>query len=88
MSNVVNTELNLSERYDLKGSIYGRTARDKEGRVKDPETVTYKDLDMQVAFKMNPISRQRIIRQIERDCKFLEQQDIMDYSLMLGVRSC
>ena len=44
MANVFNTPQNIGVRYDLKGSLYGRTSRKKENETL-PASVALKDLD-------------------------------------------
>jgi len=65
--------------YDLKGSTVGRRA--------GPESSVLKDLDLQdrKLFITKDIS-QRLKLQIEKDCQFLKNNDLMDYSLLVGIR--
>ncbi|KAL5993591.1 hypothetical protein ACLOJK_014516 [Asimina triloba] len=68
-------------RFDLKGSSQGRCVS-KEG---SNGSTTFKDLDLDVAFYLNPSMCEQLLMQIKQDCDFLEAEGIMDYSLLLGV---
>ncbi|GMH22441.1 hypothetical protein Nepgr_024284 [Nepenthes gracilis] len=81
MENVLRSELPIHRRYDLKGSSQGRTMT----RLGDYQTTTLKDFDFDFFFYLDPSIRVQLIEQIKSDCKFLEEQGIMDYSLLLGI---
>ncbi|CAK7357034.1 unnamed protein product [Dovyalis caffra] len=81
MGNMFCTELRIHGRYDLKGSTVGRrTDKDKVG-----ENTTLKDLDLACEFRMDKLLRESLFKQLSLDCKFLESQQIIDYSLLLGL---
>ncbi|CAK9179547.1 unnamed protein product [Ilex paraguariensis] len=81
MGNMFCTELHIHRRYDLKGSTYGRfTYPDKIH-----EGTTLKDLDLSYEFHMDWLLRESLFKQLSLDCKFLESQQIIDYSLLLGL---
>lgn len=81
MGNMFHTDLRIDARFDLKGSSHGR-ATDPGAR--DAAT-TLKDLDIDMAFKLEEGWRERLARQLGHDCDFLQKLHIMDYSLLLGV---
>ncbi|KAG5556815.1 hypothetical protein RHGRI_007164 [Rhododendron griersonianum] len=81
MGNMFCTELRIHRRFDLKGSSLGRSA----DKVEIDENTTLKDLDLNYSFYLEPTWREALLKQIETDSKFLEAQNIMDYSLLLGV---
>ncbi|XP_024516069.1 phosphatidylinositol 4-phosphate 5-kinase 9 [Selaginella moellendorffii] len=81
MGNVFCTDLHIHRRFDLKGSSQGRST----DKVEIDENTTLKDLDLNFVFHLEASWRQCLLKQIEQDCKFLESQRIMDYSLLLGV---
>ncbi|KDP20546.1 hypothetical protein JCGZ_04229 [Jatropha curcas] len=83
MGNLFCSEYRIHRRFDLKGSSYGR-ATDKAPREID-ETTTLKDLDLDFVFRLERSWYQELIRQIYRDCEFLEAEGIMDYSLLIGL---
>ncbi|XP_071715364.1 phosphatidylinositol 4-phosphate 5-kinase 8-like [Rutidosis leptorrhynchoides] len=81
MGNMFKTELRIHRRYDLKGSCHGRITN------KDhiDEGTTLKDLDLAYDFHMDKSLREALFKQIYLDCTFLESQQVIDYSLLLGV---
>ncbi|KAM3340263.1 phosphatidylinositol 4-phosphate 5-kinase 9 [Capsicum galapagoense] len=81
MGNMFCTELRIHRRFDLKGSSLGRSAN----KVEIDESTILKDLDLNYCFYLAPSWREALLKQIETDSKFLEQQHIMDYSLLLVV---
>ncbi|XVF45760.1 hypothetical protein PTKIN_Ptkin02bG0232000 [Pterospermum kingtungense] len=81
MGNMFCTELRIHRRYDLKGSTHGRCT-DKD---KIRENTTLKDLDLSYEFHMDKSLRKFLFRQITVDCEFLKSQQIIDYSLLLGL---
>ncbi|BBN06068.1 1-phosphatidylinositol-4-phosphate 5-kinase [Marchantia polymorpha subsp. ruderalis] len=81
MGNMFCTELRIHRRFDLKGSSQGRSA----DKVEIDENTTLKDLDLDFVFRLDPSWREALFKQVEVDCKFLESQRIMDYSLLLGL---
>ncbi|KAK1402242.1 Phosphatidylinositol 4-phosphate 5-kinase [Heracleum sosnowskyi] len=81
MGNMFCTELRIHRRYDLKGSYQGRVT-DKD---EITENTTFKDLDLPYEFHMDKLLRESLLKQISLDCRFLESQQIIDYSLLLGL---
>eukprot|EP00250_Pteridium_aquilinum_P035082 c8583_g1_i1 orf=644-3145(+) len=81
MGNVFCTELRIHRRFDLKGSSLGRSA----DKIEIDENTTLKDLDLDFTFHLEPSWRDSLLKQIEDDCHFLQCQQIMDYSLLLGL---
>jgi Phosphatidylinositol-4-phosphate 5-Kinase len=82
MNSVYYTDKSLQTFFDLKGSEIGRSSKagqdvmkDNDLRAKLPEE----------AFSFSPELRERLRRQVESDCKFLEKMQIMDYSMLIGV---
>ncbi|KAH7425661.1 hypothetical protein KP509_11G065000 [Ceratopteris richardii] len=81
MGNVFCTELRIHRRFDLKGSSFGRSS----DKIEIDETTTLKDLDLDFTFHLEPAWRYSLLKQIGDDCSFLKGQQIMDYSLLLGL---
>ncbi|XP_010267271.1 PREDICTED: phosphatidylinositol 4-phosphate 5-kinase 9-like [Nelumbo nucifera] len=81
MGNMFCTELRIHRRFDLKGSSLGRSSEN----IEIDENTTLKDLDLNFCFYLEPSWRESLLQQIEIDSRFLETQNIMDYSLLLGV---
>lgn len=82
MANVFQTKQEIHERYDIKGSLYKRFTNSS-----DP-SVAKKDLDLLKAkfkFEVNNADYTRIMQIISKDCEFFAQQNIIDYSLLLGI---
>ncbi|KAH9713102.1 phosphatidylinositol 4-phosphate 5-kinase 2 [Citrus sinensis] len=83
MGNLFCSEYRIHRRFDLKGSSYGRITDKPEEEI--DETTTLKDLDLDFVFRLDRSWFQELIRQIDRDCEFLEAERIMDYSLLIGL---
>ncbi|KAF7138204.1 hypothetical protein RHSIM_Rhsim07G0067200 [Rhododendron simsii] len=83
MGNLFCTEYPIHRRFDLKGSSIGRTTDKPEAEI--DATTTLKDLDLNLIFRLQKVWFQDFCRQVDRDCDFLEQERIMDYSLLVGL---
>ncbi|KAF5188458.1 Phosphatidylinositol 4-phosphate 5-kinase [Thalictrum thalictroides] len=83
MGNLFCTEYTIHRRFDLKGSSHGRTTDKPETEI-DAHT-TLKDLDLNYIFRLQRAWFQEFQRQVDRDCELLEQERIMDYSLLVGL---
>ncbi|XP_057798197.1 phosphatidylinositol 4-phosphate 5-kinase 1-like [Salvia miltiorrhiza] len=83
MGNMFCSDYRIHRRFDLKGSSHGRTTDKPEGEI--DETTTLKDLDLNFVFRLQTNWYQELIKQIDRDCEFLEAERIMDYSLLVGL---
>lgn len=81
MGNMFCTELHIHRRYDLKGSSQGRFTK----KCEIDDGTTLKDLDLSYEFHLEKSWRDSLFKQISQDCKFLESQCIIDYSLLLGL---
>ncbi|KAF8107124.1 hypothetical protein N665_0126s0042 [Sinapis alba] len=82
MSNMLHSKVFMNKLYDLKGSPKGRTNKKIELR----NNTVFKDVDLDFCFYVDPLARQRIIKQTKLDCELLEEQGIMDYSLLVGLQ--
>ncbi|KAM0044099.1 putative 1-phosphatidylinositol-4-phosphate 5-kinase [Helianthus debilis subsp. tardiflorus] len=83
IGNLFCSEYRIHRRFDLKGSSHGRTTDKPEEEI--DETTTLKDLDLNYVFRLQENWFKEIIKQINRDCEFLEGVRIMDYSLLVGM---
>ncbi|CAN1128095.1 Phosphatidylinositol 4-phosphate 5-kinase 6 [Linum perenne] len=83
MGNLFNTMYAIHRRFDLKGSSHGRITSKPESEI-DGST-TLKDLDLNYLFRLQRVWYQEFCRQIDRDCELLEQERVMDYSLLVGI---
>ncbi|XP_024009901.1 putative phosphatidylinositol 4-phosphate 5-kinase 11 [Eutrema salsugineum] len=82
MSNMLHSTVFMNKLYDLKGSPKGRTNKKIEVR----NNTVLKDVDLDFCFYVDPLARQRIIKQTKLDCELLEEEGIMDYSLLIGLQ--
>ncbi|KAL8215364.1 hypothetical protein R6Q57_004813 [Mikania cordata] len=83
MGNLFCTDFMIHRRFDLKGSSLGRLTDKPESEIQ-PTTIL-KDLDLKFMFRLDKKWIQEFRRQIDRDSDFLEQERIMDYSLLVGL---
>ncbi|RDX63736.1 Phosphatidylinositol 4-phosphate 5-kinase 4, partial [Mucuna pruriens] len=83
MGNLFSSGYTTHRRYDLKGSSLGRTSDKPEADIS--ETTILKDLDLNFIFRLEKTLFEEFCRQIDRDCEILEQEGIMDYSLLVGI---
>lgn len=84
MGNMFNTPLEIHRRYDLKGSWVGRQTSAENF---DP-SVALKDVDFRNAMEHIHIGAARkaeLFAQIKRDSEFLRDNNVIDYSLLLGI---
>ena len=86
-SNFIPPKLEIHEKYDLKGSVYGRDANAVE---KMKSSATFKDNDFREihpkGLKLPRSVYQHLKDVLTRDVEFLEKLNIMDYSLLLSKR--
>ncbi|CAL5330585.1 unnamed protein product [Camellia sinensis] len=86
MGNLFCIEYPIHRRFDLKGSSHGRTTDKPEAEI--DATTTLKDLDLNFIFRLQKVWFQEFCShfwQVDKDCDFLEQERIMDYSLLVGL---
>ncbi|XP_010457124.1 PREDICTED: phosphatidylinositol 4-phosphate 5-kinase 10 [Camelina sativa] len=82
MSNILQSDVFMNKVYDLKGSSQGRTNK----KIKVRDKTILKDIDLDFCFYVDSLARHRLIKQAKLDCELLEDEGIMDYSLMLGLQ--
>ncbi|XP_022167853.1 phosphatidylinositol 4-phosphate 5-kinase type-1 beta-like [Myzus persicae] len=86
MNNLLPRNIQMHLKYDLKGSSYRRTATPEERKQKSP---TYKDNDFRQKMAGNLYLMKNtlsdVLRIIEKDANFLQRNNIMDYSMLLGI---
>jgi hypothetical protein len=70
----------VHERYDLKGSWVGRG-----GKVLKRRGEVLKDLDVRERFNLAPEDARRVARHLRNDVAFLAANNLIDYSLLVGV---
>jgi len=77
-------KVSFQEAYDLKGALFLRSALSKAS---DLGSCTALDLDwvrMEKRINANDADKRRIYDQLCNDLEFLKEQNLMDYSLLLG----
>lgn len=82
MNSVFDTDKILNTFYDLKGSSIGRAAKPNEDVKKDNDV---RNGYPGTSFVMKEETRERVKNQLTRDCEFLKEMKIMDYSMLIGV---
>ncbi|CAN6804742.1 unnamed protein product [Brassica oleracea] len=82
MSNILQSDVFMNKVYDLKGSSQGRTNK----KIKVRDKTILKDTDLDFHFYVDSLARHRLLKQTKLDCELLEDEGIMDYSLMLGLQ--
>ena len=83
-----------SERYDLKGSWINRTGKNPKQKLKrgsdggdeDESVPLFKDSDLQYKFMLPREAVQHLREQMQNDACFLATNNLMDYSLLVGVK--
>lgn len=85
MNSVFDTDKMISSFYDLKGSRIGRAAKAGESVKKDNDVRSMIKRDPNNAFVLPSSVRTRLREQIVKDCNFLKEMKIMDYSMLIGV---
>ena len=84
-SNVFNTRKFIHKTFDLKGSLVGRFATEKEKSAGHPVLKDQDFVNDGITINIGPLRAKLLKEQIERDVEFLRQLNIMDYSLLLGI---
>ncbi|KAA0157300.1 hypothetical protein FNF29_00652 [Cafeteria roenbergensis] len=75
-------------KFDLKGSWVGRSASAKD-LAKPPGQCVFKDVDLTkqgVKFRIGASRAAPMLEQLRKDAAFLQSMQIMDYSLLVGIR--
>lgn len=85
MGSVFYTRRIMHLTFDIKGSLHGRRAKDKD---KGKDSCVYKDKDflrMNTRIQIGPERAKLLNEQLSKDADFLQNLKIMDYSLLLGI---
>ena len=86
MNNLFPPHRDIHRTFDLKGSTIGRDLKE-EDLIENPRA-TLKDLNWlrrNMRLELGPSKRQVFLSQVEKDVKLLQELEIMDYSLLLGI---
>ncbi|KAI6648234.1 Phosphatidylinositol 4-phosphate 5-kinase type-1 alpha isoform X16 [Oopsacas minuta] len=88
MNNLLPSNLEFNFKFDLKGSLHGRSASSREISKTHP---TFKDNDYLLHFEngivISPEKYDLLTETIQRDCQVLESFAIMDYSLLVAIHN-
>eukprot|EP00658_Telonema_sp_P-2_P059275 TRINITY_DN4808_c0_g1_i13.p1 TRINITY_DN4808_c0_g1~~TRINITY_DN4808_c0_g1_i13.p1 ORF type:complete len:344 (+),score=72.49 TRINITY_DN4808_c0_g1_i13:92-1123(+) len=88
MANLFSTNLRFHQKYDLKGSREGRCVTAEELQMGTQGDFTLRDYafeELESVIEIGPDMSSRFLEQLERDVQFLCSQNVMDYSLLVGV---
>ncbi|KAI6649686.1 Phosphatidylinositol 5-phosphate 4-kinase type-2 beta-like [Oopsacas minuta] len=88
MRNIFSVQLATHRKYDLKGSTVDRVASPKERLKTNP---TLKDLDFLSDYDKLNVSKEAkvyLLSTLKEDVNFLASQNLMDYSMLIGVHDC
>ena len=88
MRNIFNSKLPIHKKYDLKGSNPDREASEKE---RGKELPCFKDNDFikdGAKLHLDIDSKSKLISTLEADTAFLAKENLIDYSLCLGIHDC
>lgn len=80
MNSLFNTNCEIHQKFDLKGSTYGR--KTEAGADK---SIARKDLDFASKLRIGKERKKIVVSQIEQDLEFLQRLKIIDYSLLVGI---
>jgi 1-phosphatidylinositol-4-phosphate 5-kinase len=82
MNNTFDTNFKIDQRYDIKGSLYKREV------VTNNPQVALKDKNLLTTNRklhLNAADNDKLTAAIKSDVKFFQENDIIDYSLLLGI---
>ncbi|ORX54791.1 SAICAR synthase-like protein [Piromyces finnis] len=85
MENIFPPDKDIHEKYDLKGSLVGRYTSEKMQNIN--KLIILKDLNWVKKERKIYLGKEKsdiLIRQLEKDVKFLAENNVMDYSLLVG----
>lgn len=85
MANVLPSNMDVHEKYDLKGSTFGRVTTDQE-IAKNPHTVILKDLNWVERgrrLELGVIKRQVFLSQLHKDVKVIAKRGNLKRVLMV-----
>ena len=86
MNNLFPPHRDIHRTFDLKGSTIGRDLKEED--LENNPRATLKDLNWlrrNMRLELGPTKRQAFLDQIEKDVRLLQELEIMDYSLLLGI---
>lgn len=84
MNNVFHSNVTIHRRYDLKGSIVGRSLPEDE---REDHTIALKDLDILYyndKIRIGVDRKKKLLAALRIDVNFLRESKFLDYSLLVG----
>ena len=85
MNNLLPPMVNTADCYDLKGSTYGRKTSEKK-RLKGSCLKDLNFIESKAAIYLADEKKKQMEKQLKRDVELLKSLNIMDYSLLLGLK--
>ncbi|OUM67930.1 hypothetical protein PIROE2DRAFT_22775, partial [Piromyces sp. E2] len=85
MENIFPPDKDIHEKYDLKGSLVGRYTNDKGQNAN--KLIVLKDVNWIKKERKIYLGKEKadlLIKQLEKDVNFLAENNVMDYSLLVG----
>ena len=77
-------DLSIQEKYDIKGSLYKR--RLPENKIKSGEAMKDENfLERGIRIKLLERDASKMLHQVQKDVEFLGSQNVMDYSMLIGI---
>lgn len=77
-------DLTIQEKYDIKGSLYKR--RLPENKIKSGEAMKDENfLERGIRIKLLKRDASKMLHQVQKDVEFLGSQNVMDYSMLIGI---
>ena len=86
MQNILCTSAAIHEKYDLKGSTYKRKTKGGATGADPGKDLDFKDSGK--VFNLSATAYRQVIDRLTKDTEFLASQNIIDYSLLVGVHDC
>lgn len=84
MSNTFNTPFTIHTRYDLKGSLYKREVRGNNPSIAKKDINFLED---NVKIQLSDENKGFLMKILRKDCEFFKENNIIDYSMLLGIHS-
>ncbi|KJP85355.1 hypothetical protein AK88_05016 [Plasmodium fragile] len=85
MNNFFSSAVEIHRRYDIKGSLVGRTVPPAK---REDHTIALKDVDIdELGDRINvgEKNKERLLKVIKADAEFLKEHYLLDYSLLFGI---
>lgn len=87
MFNVFPNGVKLTDTYDLKGVLGAAREVTPKQRAEGIKVMKDRNFVERGDWQVGPEMKKRLVEQIKKDCKFLQDRDRMDYSMLIGIAS-